>query len=300
MLEFKEELDHAGLASLEFEMEVGEGGIWLSISCFSDSLTKFVDDFCKKLRNFGEDFDKEKFEEIKDSAFDEVSIFESDPEEQADHWMDIILNPRNVACSKLEDAFNKVTYKEFKEFIEGKIWKKLFMMGFIAGNLTEEKALEVYNKIRDSLFAFNKFEPMDRKDIVQFPITNILKNSRSVYYTYLTNQDEKNSAIQLYVQHDPVIDDKEKNKTELHCLALFSKMIESTFYNEIRTNQQLGYSVCNQLSEQGGIYGLSFNVQGDKKEPNYVSERIMEVFTNYSDKLEKCTEEDFLKTRQSY
>merc|ERR1712232_597014 len=123
-------------------------------------------------------------------------------------------------CSKIQDAYSKANFKEFKAFIQGKIWKKLFMMGFFAGNLTEKTALEVYNKLRNSLYAFNKFEPMDRKDIARFPIANMPKNSTNIYYTYLENQDEKNSAIQLYLQHDPVLEDREKNKKEVHCLGL--------------------------------------------------------------------------------
>lgn len=295
-----EEIDQADNAGCECEIECDESGIYLEISCFNDSLTKFVDDLCEKIKDFSENFDYKQFEDIKEHVADEICMEDETPEDQCEHWLDCILEPKKHSDKQFQAIIDKVEFDGFKKFYTSRIWNNLFILGYFSGNLTEEKSKEIYQKLRDSIYAFKSFEPMERKNIGQYPVINIPKNTVHIYTGTLENEDEENSAINLYQQLDPILDNREANRNQNACVSLVNQFLESSFYNEIRTEQQLGYSVGNQVHETSGICGLLFSVQGDAKEPNYVSGKIMEFITDQLKNFEKCSEEEFIKMRNAY
>jgi insulysin len=77
-------------------------------------------------------------------------------------------------------------------------------------------------------------------------------------------------------------------------LALFNHLIREPAFNQLRTEEQLGYIVHTSVKTSGDhIKGLLLLIQSDSFNPNHVEERIEIFLTNYRQKLVDMSESDF-------
>ena len=57
-------------------------------------------------------------------------------------------------------------------------------------------------------------------------------------------------------------------------LGLFSQLVDTPFYAELRTRQQLGYIVGSSIAESEGVRGLVFSVQSSALPPPELEARV--------------------------
>ena len=296
-----EEIYQGELACCELDFEVEEDGIQLSIECFNDSILHLIEKISKKIASFKEEFDEEKFDTIKNNAEEELNSFwQDDPGTQARHYLDNILNTKKILNQKLLKAHDEITFEGYKKYCKDEIWSKLFFQCYFSGNIAKENCIEIYTNIRDSFNAYKNFEPLERTDIIQFPILNFAKNETSIYRKFIQNEDDKNSAIAKYYQMEACEGDTGTRTQETYTLNLINHFISDRFYSQLRTEQQLGYTVYARVTKKRGHSGITFVVKGDVQDPNYVSEKITEFLESQMTKLEEQSEEDFEKLKSGY
>ena len=76
--------------------------------------------------------------------------------------------------------------------------------------------------------------------------------------------DQPNNALEMYWQFGPSIkDNADTSKDNVYrqaCVDLMIEIMQEPLYNELRTKQQLGYSVSCGIRDSHGVPGLSVQV----------------------------------------
>eukprot|EP00752_Nemacystus_decipiens_P002074 g1985.t1 len=102
------------------------------------------------------------------------------------------------------------------------------------------------------------------------------------------NPEETNSAVMVTFQ---VCLDGAKDRARL---ALFTHLLKDKFFNQLRTQAQLGYIVGSGESVHGGhVHSAYFLIQSDDHSPCYLDESIEQFLTGFRETLSSLTPEEF-------
>jgi insulysin len=111
-----------------------------------------------------------------------------------------------------------------------------------------------------------------------------LKDAASLYTT--TNNVHKSSCIENYYQTG-------LQETRLNMLLeLFSQIINESCYNQLRTQEQLGYIVFSGVRRSNGAQGFRVIVQSERH-PDYLDSRIEAFLGGIEETLEGMEETEF-------
>lgn len=81
--------------------------------------------------------------------------------------------------------------------------------------------------------------------------------------------------------------------------GILSKIVQPWFYDQLRTNEQLGYAVFAFKVGLGDQWGIGFLLQSNAKTPNYLNTRYQDFYTAALDKLKKLPASEFEQYKQS-
>ncbi|NJL17814.1 MAG: hypothetical protein HC938_12060 [Nitrospira sp.] len=77
-------------------------------------------------------------------------------------------------------------------------------------------------------------------------------------------------------------------------LSVLGQLVREPAFNQLRTEEQMGYIVFSQVKTIGdNIKGLLLLVQGDTYDPIHMDERIEIFLDNFRDKVVAMPDEDF-------
>jgi nardilysin len=105
------------------------------------------------------------------------------------------------------------------------------------------------------------------------------------------NDLEENSVVEVYF---PVEQDIGKESTRLRAITdLFSNIIEEPCFNQLRTKEQLGYTVDSSPRMTYRLLAYCFRVMSSKYSPVYLQSRIDNFIDSVSALLDGLEEETF-------
>ncbi|UBX49697.1 pitrilysin [Providencia alcalifaciens] len=81
--------------------------------------------------------------------------------------------------------------------------------------------------------------------------------------------------------------------------GILSKIVQPWFYDQLRTNEQLGYAVFAFKVGLGDQWGIGFLLQSNVKTPNYLNTRYQDFYQVTLDKLKKLPSAEFVQYKQS-
>ncbi|MEQ5126376.1 pitrilysin [Providencia alcalifaciens] len=81
--------------------------------------------------------------------------------------------------------------------------------------------------------------------------------------------------------------------------GLLSKIVQPWFYDQLRTNEQLGYAVFAFKVGLGDQWGIGFLLQSNAKTPDYLNTRYQDFYKVTLDKLKKLPSAEFEQYKQS-
>ncbi|MEX9949791.1 pitrilysin [Providencia alcalifaciens] len=81
--------------------------------------------------------------------------------------------------------------------------------------------------------------------------------------------------------------------------GILSKIVQPWFYDQLRTNEQLGYAVFAFKVGLGDQWGIGFLLQSNAKTPDYLNTRYQDFYKATLDKLKKLPSAEFEQYKQS-
>ena len=294
-LHLKEFLYTAETAQLRLALGTSSRGLRLSISGFSDGLSKFAAELGARIAAYSTD----PFRTALADHFDSLKLSLSERLENS---------TRTAPHKQLAPAMNRVVYAgvfQLEDLLGNlraldraeclSLCRGLLSAGFvetlISGNLTQRDAERLESGLLEPLRAEGLLQViplMDLKSLrpVQFPRAHI-----ALLESPLPNPDERNGlcAIEFQLAPDP-------HRRLLN--RLLEKHLAAPFFQALRTEQQLGYVVYAQQSFSSEIARFRFVAQSNHKLPGELAEAIFAFVIEQRLAMAKLTQERFESLRQ--
>ena len=164
-------------------------------------------------------------------------------------------------------------------------------MWYITGNLDSETAIALVDSAQNKL----GFQPLAREEILDIRAVALKPNN--CYQIEIPLRDEKNEncCALSYFEIGPMRDDMKLKLTN----KILMQIIDEPFFNDLRTQQQLGYVVFSRDFQTRDILGNQLLVQSAKKSCEYLLSCINKFLTTIREKYKNLTDEEFETAKKS-
>ncbi|XP_041450144.1 nardilysin [Drosophila obscura] len=282
-----EQLYPALEAGLTYGLYIGDKGLVLRVSGYNQKLPLLVEIIMKVMCTL--ELDPAQVISFKDLKKRQIfNALISGKILNLDLRLMVLENKRFSMLQKYE-SIDKINVDDIKHFKDN-FHKKMYIQALIQGNFTQEEAREVMQKVI-STFSSQKLDNPSSLDnsLVQLPLGSYYLRAKTL------NQEDTNTIVTNYYQIGP-------SDLKLECLMdLVELIVEEPFFNQLRTQEQLGYSLgIHQRIGYGVLaYVITINTQETKHSADYV-ERRMEAFRScIPDLVSQLTEIEFNDVRET-
>ena len=274
----------AALAGLHYSAGKGNRGIGFSVSGYDDKqqelLTRIIDTLVSLK------IDAQRFAVIKQRMQKNWKNSHLDrPYQQLNRTLGILLQPRSWTPDAYLDAIKNISIGDIEKH-RNRLLKQAHIGILIHGNINEEKSRQLANDIIKQL----------RKHIK--PSTKLLRHSVKLRpqknsHNFSMDIDHNDSAIISFHQ---AADDS--TSTQAQNLLLL-QVLETPFFNQLRTAEQLGYVVYTGSSQSLRLPAIKFVIQSPVKGPQALLVHINNFIQQQFDALKDMDAETFAKHQQA-
>jgi len=162
--------------------------------------------------------------------------------------------------------------------------RNVYIRGLFCGNILEDDAKEIVDALESSLIEENKARPLLPTQLV---FEREYKLKKNVPYLYeQRSKIHSNSCVYVYFQIGL------QNERTNVLSELISQMTEASFFDILRTKEQLGYIVTSGGITSDSVQGFKALIQTDKS-PLMVCEKIDDYFEKFIDNIVSMTDGEF-------
>ncbi|MQM15944.1 hypothetical protein Taro_048894, partial [Colocasia esculenta] len=231
------------------------------------------------------------------------------PYQQALYYCSLLLSDQSWPLSDKLDVLPQLEVGHLAKFIP-QILSKVFLEGFVAGNIEASEAESIVKYIEDIFFEghYPTSKPLFPSQHLANRIIKLEKGVNVCYPVEVLNHSDENSALIHYVQ---VHRDEIKLNVKLQLFALIAKQ---PAFHQLRSVEQLGYMTmlmqrfvlmsigffCKIISEKLhhcrnnlGIWGMQIIVQSSVKDPAYLDARVKAFLEIFENTLREMTVEEY-------
>jgi insulysin len=278
-------LYNAEEADLVFELTMVPKGAVIRMSGYSDSMAHFLEEFNKKFKEFkcleasesGLAFLEEQFSIYKTKSLNWLDKrSKKEPSQLAHNSLDWILLHTSYSEDVITTAVREISFENYLKF-HSEFLHDFIGEGLILGNVSKDQALAIDFQFRKVFAQFGKTPKLPKDSLAKSHILHIAPNSTYVLEKDIKIKNESNNCILIYFQ---LPTDKDYREL-LDILGLF---INNPFFEELRTNQQLGYVVNSYAVQKKHVWGHVFLIQSDRLLPNEIAHKIYEFVDTYREK----------------
>jgi len=204
------------------------------------------------------------------------------PRKHATHLRRNLLVEKTTA---LEDLIKSLEEARFGDvyLVATKLLQDNHIEMLIQGNINQSSALKLALDVRE-MFTGSRILAAERQAdrVLQLKEKRVIRHRVSV-----VNPDEKNSAVENYYMVGP-----ETLETRV-LVDLIDQMTIEPAYNQLRTLEQLGYTVGSGTRLTHGVLGFVVFVQSNQYHPQHLDERIEAFLVQFGDMLATMDQEEF-------
>jgi insulysin len=249
----------ARLAGLTYDFQVLPRGARLTFGGYNDKLEDFV---CYVTSKLARDLDdvlpssEDEFERFKDNLLRALSAFNvKQPYAHAIYYSGLLQQPRQFQYTndQLVTAMKTTTLSDLKSYVKN-LWARGKGECLIQGNYNTKEALEIVETIDDTLGfkTISAGQYPERLKALPLPQTGFTQQPPRLSISE-PNPLNNNAASHITLQ---CLETSEKN----HVLVeIMGAIIEEPFFNELRTNQQLGYIVSSGVKGKSCTRNIMFS-----------------------------------------
>ncbi|XP_015592336.1 nardilysin isoform X2 [Cephus cinctus] len=284
-----EELYPANAAELNYQIYTGDKGIIVKVNGFNQKLplllttiTRYIAD-CSKLVT-QELFDMMRAEQLK--AY--YNIFLKPGKLVRDVRISILMLVHWTTVDK-HAAISSIEFRHFQTFAKH-FTDHIYIQCLVQGNMTKEDVI----KNGHSCVEILKCGPLLPNTLPQLRITQIPLGVHCCRVKNF-NPTDANSVVTNYYQSG--IASIKLSVT----IELLIMLMEEPLFNQLRTQEQLGYNVFCLLRNSLGVLGYSITVctQADKYTTEHVDDRIEEFLKSFIKILKKMTEKELSEVKDA-
>eukprot|EP01088_Endostelium_zonatum_P015022 TRINITY_DN3510_c0_g2_i1.p1 TRINITY_DN3510_c0_g2~~TRINITY_DN3510_c0_g2_i1.p1 ORF type:complete len:969 (-),score=255.17 TRINITY_DN3510_c0_g2_i1:24-2930(-) len=285
-----EETYSATLAELNFIIEVTQRGFKFTFKGYNEKIPLFVTRMFQQITSFKVKEDKFRvfFEKMER---DLRNTQKSQPYEIARSETSVMtISPYWSVDDKLA-VINTVSVGDLQSFSDT-LWKRVKTEWLVVGNITLEETNTMVSSIR-SVFGGDKVVTLLESETPDTRMARFENKTMYVHRKKGLNPDDKNSCLFYTFQIG-------QQSIPLNARAeLLDQLTREPAYDQLRTQEQLGYLVWSSTQKTLGVTTFKIIVQSASKDAKYLNERAREFLKSYRTRLEGMSEEEFEKNKSS-
>ncbi len=272
------------MAGLSYSLSIGKKGVVLTIGGYSERISDLLKLVTQNLMEIK--IDEQKFNNIKEAM---VRGLKNQKFGQAYarggyyNWL-MLLDEQYTGEEKLQ-ALTPLTLNDLKAYAQ-KLYEKVYVTGMIHGNYNDQKAIESTNILLDSL----KSQPLAKEERFEQVVETMPDGKR---FRFSREVEDNNNSLAYAIQVG------DKNPALLAQVSMLASIVESDFYTQMRTNQQLGYIVWSfQQRMEDRIY-FRLVIQSSTHGPFEMSKRVNAWLESSEKIFSKLSDQEFERHRQA-
>ena len=275
----------AELAGYDYQIYPTTRGVTVRLSGFSEHLGLVLEAVLKEFAN--DEFDAASFERVQhERQLDLRNSMQDAPLRLAFEQVQKQLNDKIYPRMELADAGVGITFADLQA-AHAEFLTSGSMLALAHGNLSHEQAVQLNDTLKAQM-------PRTAQAAPQLLIDD-LESNRS----FNTNSIDSDYAAIVYLQAH--INGKATAANLLIADAhsrLIKALLQGRFFQQLRTEEQLGYSVAAYDYRLFERSGLAFAVQSNNRVGDYLRERIYQFIDESSDYLRQLSDEQLLPYQQ--
>ncbi|MFK0573011.1 insulinase family protein [Endozoicomonas sp.] len=268
-------------AGLHYSITAGRRGLMISLSGYQDKQAVLLEDILRAIETFKPEnsaFEQEKavlVRGLKNKKFQAPYRLGMDALSQATY-------PSYPEDAVLLEAAEKVTYQQLLDYAR-ELYKQIHIEMLVYGNHNQQEALNLATMVESALL--NDGNRIERFDLPFYLLGDIDR---------VLNMDVEHddSMIISYYQLP------ETNNRERARYALLGRLLANPFFNNLRTEQQLGYVVFAGPRPFEKHPGVIFVVQSPKLDPIGIEGRVDQFLSSQVAALAELTDDELEQYRQ--
>lgn len=277
-----ETLYDADLAGLSTRIYAHLRGISVRISGYNDKQQTLLKAVVKGMKQLPES--EARFNRIKQSLKDSLeNAAKERPYNQGYSALYNTLIPSWTEQQQLA-ALKTISFKDLQEFTP-KLFNHSYLRVLAHGNIQQASATRMAETIRSGLLDNDNKPAQSPLPVLQLPTGQVM--------TKLMDIDHNDSLLMQYLQAGELTD------TENARVMLLSELLSTPFYNELRTQQQLGYIVFSNYLPVRRVPGMALVVESPKKSPQELLKAQNDFLDQAEQQLTHLTAEQLTMYKQS-
>lgn len=279
--QLNETLYDAYLAGMGTEIYPHMKGFSVRLSGYNDKLDLLLKEVITALTH--PDFPQDRFDILKQRQIEKLqNSFNDKPYNQTIARIYELLLPQYDKLSQLQ-AIKEITLDDLKQY-SALILKQPIIKALAHGNLTEEFAGTIASSVKSSLLKKTS-ESIPEIKVAQIPKRAALLENVAV--------DHNDAAITLLLQGE---NSSPRARAEI---SVLSEILAAPFYNQLRTEKQLGYIVFATPFQMQKAPALAFIVQSPNTSAMALEANIDQFLQTWTTELPKLTDEDLNRFKAS-
>ncbi|KAL2651160.1 hypothetical protein R1flu_019288 [Riccia fluitans] len=280
----------ANVAKLESSMSLGGDRLELKLFGFNEKLAVLARKIAELYQSFVPSEDR--FQRIKEDLERAYRNTNMKPLKHSAYLRHQILKERFFHADDKLECLLTLSLQDLKDFIP-KLFERTYMEGFCHGNLTEAEAINIANIFRSALVKQELPASLRVKERVYKLPTGPCRLVKS----NVKNKSEDNSVVEMYFQVGQDVGEPSVRTRAI--IDIFEEIIYEPCFNQLRTKEQLGYSVDCGARVTHRIMGFCFRVQSSKYSPPHLQERINAFIASVHNLLADMSDEEFLNYKEA-
>jgi secreted Zn-dependent insulinase-like peptidase len=272
----------ASLAGLDYSVYPHLRGITVRVGGYNDKLHTLMNRIL--LQVAAPELTEQRFEIARQKLIDGLQNKAKDrPVEQTSEFVQTSLIEGAWPTDDKLKAAREVTFDELQSFSEA-LLSQVDPVMLAHGNLTEASALNLARQIDAIVLGNSELTQVERSQVRRLP-----DNETRV----AIDVDHPDTGYTLYMQGDNT------SFEERARFRLLAQIISSPFFEELRTNRQLGYIVYATPFEMLETPALGFVVQSPSATRLEIDQAVQEFSSNFEETLSALTPERLEREKQA-
>jgi insulysin len=272
----------ASMAGLHCDFSNSNTGVELHVSGYNHKSHVLLQKIVDTMLDF--EIPQELFERIKDKISKQYcSFLVAQPYQHAIYGGDQCLEHIQWSIHDKIAALEHVSREDVVAFSK-QLFKRCTMEGLVHGNVTADEAKQMSKTILDKIQPITETHQLENR-VVQ------LEDGASYLYRFAEfSESNTNSCVEIIFQMGPM--EHPENAT----LAFLHHLIREPAFNQLRTEEQLGYIVHTSIKTSGNnIKALLFLIQSDSFDPIHMEGRVEVFLEGFRSRMVAMSPEDFQK-----
>jgi insulysin len=227
---------------------------------------------------------EELFGRVKDKLKQQYQSFLfSQPYQHAFYGSDLCVLNEKWTVEERVAVIENVTREDLIQFTK-RLLDRFHMEVLIHGNASVDEAKEMTNTLLKGLNPATPFP----STLPQLRVVQLDSGTDYIYQFDEFNETNTNSSVKVLYQIGPM--ELSANAT----LAFIAHLVKEPAFNELRTEEQLGYIVHTSIDTAGDdIKGLLFLIQSDAFDPVHLDSRVEAFVDRFRSKIVDMSAEEF-------